>query len=107
MANVTLPDRTNVANEPRAAPITFTLMQNYPNPFNPNTNIQFQIPKDGHVTLSVFNLLGEQVATLIDKDLKSGMHHVTFDATDFPSGMYFYDMKTDGFSQVKKMMVLK
>jgi|GEM_PF-4515425 len=98
---------TNVASKPSAVPTTFALMQNYPNPFNLNTNIQFQIPKDGHVTLSVFNPLGQPVATLMDQFMKRGTHQVTFNATNFTSGIYFYRLQIDGYSQVKKMMLLK
>ena len=88
-------------------PSLFSLCDNYPNPFNPSTKIEFQIPQDGHVTLSVYNMLGQQVSTLVDRNLRSGMHHVTFDAAKFASGIYFYRMKAKGFSQVKKMMLLK
>lgn len=104
--NATLID-TDVSSEPNAAPTTFGLMQNYPNPFNPNTNIQFQIPKDGHVTLSVFNTLGQPVATLMDQFMKSGTHQVTFDATHFPSGIYCCRLQAENFTQMKKMMLLK
>jgi hypothetical protein len=88
-------------------PSQYKLAQNFPNPFNPNTNIQFQIPRDGHVTISVYNLLGEQVATLVDRNMKSGMHHVTFDAAQFSSGIYFYKIQASDFTQVKKMMLMK
>ena len=88
-------------------PEKFRLNNNYPNPFNSCTNIEFQIPQKSHVTISVFNTLGQRVATLIDKDLKSGTHHATFDAIHFSSGIYFYSIKTNGFSQVKKMLLLK
>ena len=98
---------TNVESKPGARPSTYGLMQNYPNPFNPNTNIQFQIPKNGHVTISVYNSLGQQVATLVDENLKCGVHHVTFDAAQFSSGIYFYRIQADDFSQVKKMILLK
>ena len=106
ITNATLVE-TDVASEPSATPTTFALMQNYPNPFNPNTNIQFQILKHGHVTISVYNSLGEQVATLVDGNMNSGTHHVTFDAADFSSGIYYYRIQADGYSQVKKMLLLK
>ncbi|MBN1996247.1 T9SS type A sorting domain-containing protein [candidate division KSB1 bacterium] len=106
ITNATLVE-TDVAGKPGATLTTFALEQNYPNPFNPVTNIQFQIPKDGHVTISVYNSLGEQVATLVDGNMKSGMHRITFDAAQFSSGIYFYSIITDGFSQTKKMMIVK
>ena len=87
--------------------MTYKLMQNYPNPFNPNTNIRFQIPKDGHVTISVYNSLGQQVATLVDRNLKSGVHRVTFDAAKYSSGIYLYKIQAADFMQVKKMILLK
>jgi hypothetical protein len=98
---------TDVEEERGTMPLTYDLKQNYPNPFNPTTNIQFQIPKDGHVTISVYNSLGQRVATLVDRNLKSGRHHVTFDAAKYSSGIYFYRIKAEGFSQVKKMMLIK
>ena len=98
---------TGVKESEGFVPIEFTLDQNYPNPFNPTTNIQFQIPKDGHVTVSVYNTLGQQVATLLDEELKSGSHHVTFDATKFASGIYFYRIKAGDFTKVRKMMLLR
>lgn len=88
-------------------PEKYKLYNSYPNPFNPSATIEFQIPQDGHVTISVFNTVGQRVATLIDKDLKSGTHQATFDAIHFSSGIYFYSMKTNDFSQVNKMLLLK
>ncbi|MBN1559588.1 T9SS type A sorting domain-containing protein [candidate division KSB1 bacterium] len=85
----------------------FHLAQNYPNPFNPCTNIEFQILQEGHVTLSVFNTLGQPVATLLDQEVKSGTHHVTFNAANFPAGIYYYRVQANSDSQVKKMMLLK
>jgi hypothetical protein len=97
----------DLASKPNASPMTYALMQNYPNPFNPNTNIQFQIPKAGHVTISVCNSLGQQVATLVDENLNSGIHNVAFEAAAFPSGIYYYRIQAEGFSQAKKMLLLK
>lgn len=97
---------TKVENKPSIVK-KFYLAQNYPNPFNPSTNIEFEILLEGYVTLSVFNVLGQPVATLLDQELKSGTHHVTFDAADFPAGIYYYRIQANGDSQVKKMMLLK
>ena len=88
-------------------PLTYTLMQNYPNPFNLKTNIQFQIPNDEHVTISVYNSLGQQVAILVDRYLKGGMHHVTFDAAEFSSDIYFYKIQAGYFMKMNKMLLLK
>ena len=98
---------TGMEKDQGNVPITYSLGQNYPNPFNPSTTIQFQTPKPGLVTISIYNTLGQRVTTLVNENMKSGMHHVTFDAAKFASGIYFYRMKAEGFSQVKKMMLLK
>jgi len=88
-------------------PQQFKLNQNYPNPFNPTTDIQFALKRRGHTVLTIYNSLGQQVANLIDKEMKSGTHQVTFDASHFSSGLYFYKLKTNGFSEIKKMLLLK
>jgi len=96
-----------INGEQGVKPMTYELMQNYPNPFNPSTTIQYQVPKDGLVTISVYNTLGQRVTTLVNKNMKTGIHQVTFDAAKFSSGIYFYRLKAKGFSKVKKMMLLK
>jgi len=96
-----------VKDNPGTKPSTFALYQNYPNPFNPSTVIKFQIAHEGHVSLSVYNLLGERVAALVNGNLKSGIHNVTFNASNLTSGVYFYRLETNNFSQVKKMLLLK
>ncbi len=97
---------TAVKNEPQM-PKQFALDQNYPNPFNPSTNISFELPKSGHVMLNVFNLLGQKVATLIDQNMQAGSHSVHFDATNLPSGLYFYQLQSGNFNSVKKMVLMK
>jgi len=89
------------------APAVFALEQNYPNPFNPVTVIKFSVPVDGMVNLTVYNLLGERVATLINSVVKAGVHEVNFDATRLSSGVYFYRIDAGKFSSSKKMMLLK
>jgi hypothetical protein len=96
-----------IESESGELPMAYELMQNYPNPFNPITNIKFQVPKAGHVKIFVYNILGQRVATLLDKEMKVGKHLVTFNATRFATGIYFYRIQTDGFMQTKKMMLLK
>ena len=89
-------------------PGNYELAQNYPNPFNPSTKIQFALPVGGNVTLKVFNLLGQEVQTLINNQvIPAGRHQVIFDAANLPSGIYFYRMQTENFAQVKKMILLK
>lgn len=93
-------------------PIAFGLNQNYPNPFNPATVISFNLPIDARVTLKLFNVLGQELITLIDQNLGAGIHDHNFDASGLNSGVYFYRIEavgTDGsnFSSVKKMMLTK
>jgi hypothetical protein len=88
-------------------PTSFTLNQNYPNPFNPSTRINFFIEKSGLTTLSVYNVLGQKVATLLSGDLSSGKHTIDFDGSNLSSGIYFYKIESGNFSAVKKMMLLK
>ncbi|MCK5739881.1 T9SS type A sorting domain-containing protein, partial [bacterium] len=85
----------------------FKLEQNYPNPFNPVTKIQFALANDDVVTVKVFDVTGREVATLLDQSMKAGQHVVSFDAANFTSGIYFYQMKTTSFSAVKQMILLK
>ncbi len=89
------------------APINFSLSQNYPNPFNPSTTIKFSTSESGSVSLKVYNLLGQQVRTLINGFVEAGTHAVKFNAEGLHSGLYFYKLESAGFSQVKKMTLLK
>jgi len=82
-------------------------MQNYPNPFNPTTTIKFALPKESHVKLSVYNILGQEVATLVNGIMQAGYHRVNFDATGLNTGMYIYKIQADGFVMMKKMMYVK
>ena len=88
-------------------PTEFALFQNYPNPFNPTTNIKFDLPKESNVTLKVYNILGEEVATLVNKVMPAGHQVVTFDASRLASGMYIYRIEAGNFVQVKKMLLMK
>jgi len=85
----------------------FKLEQNYPNPFNPTTNVEFQIADRGFVSLKVYDVLGNEVTTLINNELSSGIHKVEFDGTGLPSGTYFYRLETDNYLETKKMVLLK
>ncbi len=88
-------------------PTEFRLSQNYPNPFNPITIIPFQLPYATHVSLKIYNILGQKVATLIDTRLTSGHHTATFDATHLPSGIYFYTFSSSAHTLTHKMVLLK
>jgi hypothetical protein len=86
---------------------TYTLSQNYPNPFNPSTQIEFSIPKQTQVTLKVYNLIGQEVATLVNGVLGAGQHSVTFNASRLASGVYFYSIQAGNFTNTRTMMLLK
>jgi choice-of-anchor B domain-containing protein len=85
----------------------FEITQNYPNPFNPTTQIKFTVPNKEFINLSVFNLLGEKVSELVNQSLDAGQHEVTFDASDFSSGIYFAKLRAGTFTQIIKMSLLK
>jgi len=90
-----------------AVPVDFALMQNYPNPFNPSTTIQFDIPQSSFVTLVVMNVLGEEVATLVNEEKLEGSYTVRFDASGLASGVYLYRLTTGSWTSMRKMTVLK
>jgi hypothetical protein len=90
-----------------AAPKEFALMQNHPNPFNPATAINYTLPVAGHVTLKIYNLIGKEVATLVNGVQDAGVKVAQFDASQLPSGIYFYTLRTNSFSATRKMMLLK
>jgi hypothetical protein len=94
---------TPMANLPTA----FALHQNYPNPFNPVTEIKYDLAEDVHVTLKVYNVLGAEIATLVDADQAASYYAVQWDATDLATGVYFYSLDTGNFKSVKKMVLLK
>ncbi len=88
-------------------PKNYSLYQNYPNPFNPTSIIQYDIPKNSFVLLKVYDILGREVKTLVNKEQSPGRYNVTFDAAQFTSGIYFYSLRAGNFYQIKKMMLLK
>ncbi|KAA3657868.1 MAG: T9SS C-terminal target domain-containing protein, partial [Calditrichaeota bacterium] len=88
-------------------PTEFSLSNNYPNPFNPSTQIEFALPKNEHVRLVVFNVLGREVATLINGPMDAGFHKVTFDASHLSSGVYLYRFEAGKTLLTKKMTLFK
>ncbi len=98
---------TDVNNE-TGSPVSFSLSQNYPNPFNPSTKIKYSFPLESNVVLKIYNVLGEEVRTLVNNELKSaGTFTIDFNASSLPSGVYLYRLQAGDFVQVKKMMLLK
>jgi len=90
-----------------SAPDKFALNQNYPNPFNPSTSIEFQLPKESFVTLKIYNILGVEIATLVNEQKAAGFHKINFDAAGLTSGLYIYKISTLNFEQTRKMLLLK
>ncbi|MFA6457558.1 MAG: T9SS type A sorting domain-containing protein, partial [Bacteroidota bacterium] len=89
------------------APKEFALEQNYPNPFNPATVISYQLPVNSHVSLKVFDVIGREVATLVNEVKEAGRYSVMFDASEFSSGIYFTRLVCGDKTQVRKMMLMK
>jgi photosystem II stability/assembly factor-like uncharacterized protein len=91
------------------SPISFSLSQNYPNPFNPITKIKFSIPNGvlGQTFLSVYDIIGREIAKLVNEKLSPGTYEVEFDGSNYPSGVYFYKLKTETFNETKRMVLIK
>jgi hypothetical protein len=98
---------TGVTQEVSPVPTQFNLGQNYPNPFNPSTLISYQLSAVSQVTLNIYDVLGREVAELVNKRQNPGHYSVDFDASALPSGVYYYRLATDGNKSVKKMVLLK
>lgn len=101
------PGITGVEQVPNGIPTTFNLSQNYPNPFNPTTEIQYSIPKSGIVTLKVYNILGQEVMTLVNQQQTTGSYKVDFNASNLASGIYMYRLQSGNYTLTKKMVLLK
>ena len=102
-------DKTTIISEEhnRLQPFHFQLLQNYPNPFNPSTTIKYSLEKKANVQIDVFNMLGQQITTLVKEQETAGEHSVTFDARKFSSGVYFYRLTAGGKIDIKKMLLMK
>jgi len=101
--NVSALSEQEVVNQP----LVYSLSQNYPNPFNPTTKISFSLPSAENTSLNVYNSLGQMVRSLINGNLPAGTHQVAFNATDLPSGIYYYKLETGSYTQVRKMILVK
>jgi hypothetical protein len=104
---VLAPVTTGIKKQTSSVPTNFNLSQNYPNPFNPSTNINFSLEKPSNVTLSVYNVLGQKVATLVNSFMQAGSYTYQFDASKLASGIYIYRIETGNFVSAKKMILLK
>jgi len=107
-ADFTLANSTGVTDvKIKNVPQTFSLNQNYPNPFNPTTTISFSIAEKGKVQLKVYDIIGKEVKSLINGELNAGQYNIMFNASDLPSGIYIYELRTNKFLESRKMMLLK
>lgn len=97
---------TNVTNQSSVIN-SYKLSQNYPNPFNPSTKINFVIPKDGFVSLKIYDLIGREISNLVSREMKAGNYEINFNASNLSSGVYFYSLETNGFKDTKKMVLQK
>jgi hypothetical protein len=93
-----------ISNE---VPQSFSFSQNYPNPFNPATKIRFQVANAGYTFLSIYNVLGKEIATLVNEQLQPGTYEADWDASNYPSGVYYYRLVSGSFNETKKMILLK
>ena len=103
----TLTGLTSVNEYDSKLPDNYILSQNYPNPFNPSTQISFSLIKPGLTTLTVYNLIGQEIAQLVDEELNSGTYKVNFNAENLPTGLYIYRIQSGSFNDTKKMMLIK
>ena len=103
----TTPDVSNLEPNKNLIPSDFSLAQNYPNPFNPSTKISWQSPVGSWQTLKIYDVLGNEVSTLVDEYKPVGNYEVEWNASGFPSGLYFYQLKTENNIETKMMILLK
>lgn len=107
ISSKTVHDPDLIVTDEKLLDTTFRLFQNYPNPFNPSTEISYSLPEASFVKLDIINMLGQRVATLVNERKTAGIYTVDFDAAQFSSGVYFYTIEAGGFTQTKKMLLIK
>ena len=123
ISRLTVPDEYNISvqlavgaqvslDDPKVMPFEFALHQNYPNPFNPETQIRFDVPEKSHVSVEIFNLMGQKVATLVNNTMDVGKYTITWGGLNdkgasLPSGMYFYEMNSSDYHAIKKLVLVK
>jgi len=100
-------EKQNIKEELESKPKIYALDSNYPNPFNPTTNISYQLPKASNVTLTVYDMLGKEVAELVNENKSVGIYNVNFNASNLPSGIYFYKIQAGDFTDIRKMLLMK
>lgn len=98
---------TGINDESPSMPNQIELWQNYPNPFNARTSIEYALPFNSHVRIIIYNLLGQSIETLVDRDQSAGYHQVLWDAAEAPTGVYFYRIEAAGFTATRKMLLAK
>jgi len=94
-------------DEDSVMPLNFSLSQNFPNPFNPTTSIKYSLPEQRFVSLKIFDILGKEVATVVNENKPAGNYEVQFDASNLSSGVYFYQLRAGNFTESKKMLLMK
>ena len=98
---------TNILGNGNNTPSDFVLTQNYPNPFNPSTTIEYSVPRNAFVSVKVYDVMGKEIAVLVNGQKTAGNYIVQFDGSNINSGIYFYTLETDGFKTTKKMLLIK
>ncbi len=100
-------EQVGITGQQNETPKEYKLYQNYPNPFNPGTVISFQLPVAGFVILRVYDILGREVATMVNEQLNAGTYSVDWNASNYPSGIYFYTLSTEEFSETRKAALIR
>jgi plastocyanin len=106
-AAISVASPTGVDDQAPSIPDKFEVSQNYPNPFNARTAIEYALPQDSHVRLVIYNLLGQNIESLVDQSQTAGIHQVIWNAADVPTGVYFYRIEAGDFTQTRKMLLAK
>jgi hypothetical protein len=96
-----------VQNISQEVPQSYSLMQNYPNPFNPKTTIEFEVKEKGDAVVKIYDILGRLTSVLVDEELKPGTYKTYFDGSNFASGIYFYRLQINNYSETRKMVLIK